>query len=124
MNILVPRLLLALAYPLLAHAASARGSGGLAILALADLTLVILLESLLRGRGAAWLAAALVAAGLWWLSTSAHALLPLLLVPVLVLAFIAWMFGRTLRAGRVPLISSIVSALEQTPAAQLAPEAH
>jgi len=121
-NILVPRLLLALAYPLLAHAASARGSNGLAILALADLALVILLEPLLRGRGAAWLAAGLVAAGLWRLSTSAHALLPLLLVPVLVLAFIAWMFGRTLRAGRVPLISSIVSALEQTPAAQLAPE--
>ena len=118
----MPRLLLALAYPWLAHAASTRGSSGLAIVALADLALVILLDPLLRRRGWAWITALLVALGLARLATSAHALLPLLLVPVAVLAFIAWMFGRTLRAGRVPLISRIVAALEAMPAAQLAPD--
>ncbi len=117
-----PRLLLALAYPWLAHAASTRGSSDLAIVALADLALVILLDPLLRLRGWAWITALLVALGLARLASSAHALLPLLLVPVAVLAFIAWMFGRTLRAGRVPLISRIVAALEAMPAAQLAPE--
>lgn len=118
----MPRLLLALAYPWLAHAASTQADSDLAIVALADLALVILLDPLLRLRGWAWITAVLVALGLARLAMSAHALLPLLLVPVAVLAFIAWMFGRTLRAGRVPLISRIVSALEAVPAAQLAPE--
>lgn len=122
MSSALPRLLLALAYPWLAHAASTRGSSGLAIVALADLALVILLAPLLRLRGWAWITALLVALGLWRLNASAHALLPLLLVPVAVLAFIAWMFGRTLRAGRVPLISRIVAALEGKPAAQLTPD--
>ena len=114
--------MLALAYPWLAHAASTRGSSSLAIVALADLALVILLDPLLRLRGWAWVTALLVALGLARLAMSAHAMLPLLLVPVAVLAFIAWMFGRTLRAGRVPLISRIVAALESTPAAQLEPD--
>jgi len=118
----LPRLLLALAYPWLAHAASTRGSSALAIVALADLALVILLDPLLRLRGWAWISALLVALGLARLALSAHALLPLLLVPVAVLAFIAWMFGRTLRDGRVPLISRIVAALEAMPATQLAPD--
>lgn len=122
MNIALPRLLLALAYPLLAHAASTRGSGALALAALADLSLVILLEPLLRLRGWAWAALAVVGLALVLLAPSPHALLPLLLVPVAILAFIAWMFGRTLRAGRVPLITRIVSALEALPAAQLSPE--
>ena len=122
MNRVLPRLLLALAYPWLAHAASTRGSSALAIVALADLALVILIDPLLRLRGWAWITALLVASGLWRLALSAHALLPLLLVPVAVLAFIAWMFGRTLRPGRVPLITRIVAALEAMPAAQLAPE--
>ena len=122
MNAVLPRLLLALAYPWLAHAASTRGSSSLAIVALADLALVILLDPLLRLRGWAWVTALLVALGLARLAVSAHAMLPLLLVPVAVLAFIAWMFGRTLRAGRVPLISRIVAALESTPATQLAPD--
>jgi uncharacterized membrane protein len=118
----LPRLVLALAYPWLAHAASTRGSSALAIVALADLALVLLLDPLLRLRGWAWVSALLVTLGLALLAQSAYALLPLLLVPVAVLAFIAWMFGRTLRAGQVPLISRIVAALEGKPAMQLAPE--
>lgn len=118
----MPRLLLALAYPWLAHAASTQADSDLAIVALADLALVILLDPLLRLRSWAWITALLVTLGLARLALSAHALLPLLLVPVAVLAFIAWMFGRTLRAGRVPLISRIVAALENMPASQLEPE--
>src|SRR3546814_18578194 len=43
---------------------------------------------------------------------------PMLLVPVAFVALVAWWFGRSLRAGRVPLITRIVSALDE-----VAPEA-
>lgn len=122
LNIVLPRLLLALAYPLLAHAASTRGSSGFAVLALADLALVLLLEPLLGRRGWAWAMLVVVVAGLWAVAASPLALLPLLLVPVAIQVFVAWMFGRTLRAGQVPLITRIVCAMEALPAAQLAPE--
>lgn len=121
MNTALARLLLALAYPWLAHAASAQDSPALAVLALADVALIVLLEPLLRRRPWAWLLAAALAAGLWRLGQSAYALLPLLLVPVAFVALVAWAFARTLRAGRVPLISRIVAALERKPAAELAP---
>src|SRR3546814_17026488 len=42
----------------------------------------------------------------------------MLLVPVAFVALVAWWFGRSLRAGRVPLITRIVSALDE-----VAPEA-
>lgn len=116
------RLLLAAAYPFLAHAASLRGDGTLAALAFGDIAVILLLDPLLRGRALAWIALLAIAAGLAWLARSPHALLPLLLVPVLFIGLVAWLFGRTLRAGSVPLISRIVAALEGVPPAQLAPE--
>lgn len=116
------RLLLAGAYPVLAHAASLRGDGALAALAFGDIALILLLEPLLQRRAAAWIALPAIAAGLAWLAQSPHALLPLLLVPVLFIGLVAWFFGRTLRVGSTPLISRIVAALEGVPPAQLAPE--
>lgn len=122
MHAMLARLLLALAYPWIAHAATARGSATLAALALADIALIVLLPALLARRLRAWLLAAALAPVLVLLARSAHAQLPLLLVPVAFIAMVAWAFGRTLREGRVPLITRIVSALDGVQSAQLAPE--
>src|SRR4051794_13097177 len=58
------RLLLALAYPLLAHLAGARHDPALAAIALADLGLVVLLQPLLQRRIGAWLLLAAIGLGL------------------------------------------------------------
>ena len=116
------RAALVAAYPFLAHAASARSDGALAALATFDIALILLLPALARGRARAWIALAASALALAWLARTPYALLPLLLVPVLFVALVAWGFARTLRAGRVPLITKIVSALEARDPAQLEPE--
>jgi uncharacterized membrane protein len=116
------RLVLALAYPLLAHLAGARHDAALAALALADISVIVLLQPLLQWRLRAWLLLLLTAAALVVLAHSRYALLPLLLVPVAIIGVIGWTFGRTLGAGRVPLITRIVAALDAIPAAALAPE--
>ena len=116
------RLLLALAYPLLAHLAGARHDPTLAAIALADLSLVVLLQSLLQRRVGAWLLLGAIVLALFALARSHYALLPLLLVPVALIGLVAWTFGRTLRRGRVPLITQIVAALDALPPTQLAPD--
>lgn len=122
MHALLARLLLALAYPWIAHAATARGSGTLAAVALGDIALIVLLPALLARRSGAWLLAFAVLPGLVLLAHSPHAQLPLLLVPVAFIAMVGWGFGRTLRGGRVPLITRIVSALDGVAPAALAPD--
>lgn len=116
------RIALAVAYPFLAHAASARADGTLAALATFDIALILLLPALARREWRAWLALAAAAALLAWLARTRYALLPPLLVPVLFVGLVAWGFARTLRYGRVPLITRIVAALEGRPPAQLEPE--
>jgi uncharacterized membrane protein len=108
---MVLRLLLALAYPVLAHLASARADGGWAALALADIALLLLLEPLLKRRAWALLLLGVCLLALWWISQSRFALMPLLAPPVLFIALVAWLFGRTLTGGRVPLITRIVEGL-------------
>lgn len=115
------RLALALAYPWLAHAASLRHDPHLAAIALGDIALIVLLEPLLRPRAWAWGVAAIAAAGLVALSATAWATLPLLLVPAAIVALVAWTFGRTLRAGHVPLITRMVTALDGVPLRDLDP---
>jgi uncharacterized membrane protein len=116
------RLLLALAYPLLAHLAGARHDPALAAIALGDLAVIVLLLALVHRRIGAWLLLAATVVGLAGLARSHYALLPLLLVPVALLVLMAWTFGRTLSRGRVPLITQIVAALDAMPASALAPE--
>jgi uncharacterized membrane protein len=116
------RLLLALAYPLLAHLAGARHDPALAAIALGDLAVIVLLQALLHRRIGAWLLLAVTVVGLAGLARSHYALLPLLLVPVALLVLMAWTFGRTLSRGRAPLITQIVAALDAMPASALAPE--
>jgi uncharacterized membrane protein len=105
------RVALLVAYPLLTHLASARGDGAWAALAMADLVLLMLLGPLLERRSWALLLLASCLLALWRLSLSRYALLPLLLPPVVFLGLVGWFFGRTLRSGRVPLITRMVEAL-------------
>ena len=109
--IAILRWLLLLAYLPLAHVAESRHAPDLAALALADLALVLLIDSLFRPRLWAWLLAAALAA---LLSISAHAawtLPALLLVPPLFLAVIGGCFLRSLRPGRTPLIAKPIAAI-------------
>lgn len=121
MNPALARLLLGAAYPLLAHAASARHDPRLAALALFDILLILLVAPLARGRLAAWAAVALAALVLWRVQASALLPVLLLLPPVLFAAMVAWWFARTLRPGSVPLITRIASRVEDVAPADMAP---
>lgn len=116
------RVALVLAYVVLAHAAGVRHDPRLAAVATGDIAAIVLLSPLLRGRAWAWAVFAACGAALAWLAGGAHAFVPLLLVPVAILCLVCWSFARTLRRGRVPLITRIVAALDALPPARLAPE--
>lgn len=110
------RLLLVLAYLGLAGQAGARQSPLLAVLALGDLALLVLLDPLLRGRIRAWLWMAAIVAGLCLLARTRYPLPLLLLVPPAISGWIGWWFARSLIAPRVPLITRIAAAVHgQTP---------
>jgi len=113
------RLVLAIAYPFLAHWASQHGSAAVAGLALVDLTLIVLLQPLLQPRAWAWATLGLVALALWRLASTPYPQLLLLAPPVLFTGLVGWWFGRSLRAPRVPVITRIVAGLERTDATQL-----
>ena len=115
------RVVLAIAYPLLAHLASHRRDGVLSACAIADIVLIVLLRPLLERRGWAWALLTGLGVGLFRLAHSGYALLPLLVVPVAFLGFVSYGFGRTLRQGRVPLITRMVAGLDELPASELAP---
>lgn len=118
------RLLLAIAYPVFAHLASARADGGWAAIAMADIVLLFLLEPLLKRRLWALGVVALCLLALWWVSNSRYALMPLLAPPVVFIALAAWLFGRTLVGGRVPLITRIVEGLYAQAQMPMTPALH
>lgn len=101
----------AVAYSPLTHWANASGRPPLAVLAFALLVLMLLIEPMARWRPWAWLACLAALAALAPLWRSPHALLLLTAPPVLFTAWIAGFFGRSLRAGRVPLITRMVQGL-------------
>lgn len=109
---------LAVAYALLAHAASA-GNVRAALAALLVLVALVLVAPLAHRRWWAWGLAPLLAVGAWALHRAGLAMLPLLLVPVAFVWLVAWVFARSLRPGRVPLINRIVSGLDRVPPEQL-----
>lgn len=114
--------LLALAYTLLAHLASALHDDRIAAAALALLALMLLLAPMARRRPWAWLALPVLCAGVVALYRAGLVEVPMLLVPVAFVAMVAWWFGRSLQGGRVPLISRIVAALDRVAPAALSPE--
>lgn len=103
--------LLAVSYPLTAYLAVSRHSYPLTVLAITLLAAAVLAPSLYRGRAVAWIALPCVAAGLWWLAHSQIKLLALYAPPVLIPAFLAWVFGHTLTRDQTPLISQLVRLL-------------
>jgi uncharacterized membrane protein len=106
------RCLAAVAYPLLAHAATLSGDGRVAALAALDLVLVALAAPLVRLRPPAWAAFAAASFGAAWLARTPHAMLPLLLAPPAFVAVVGFAFARTLRGDRVPLVGRIAAALD------------
>lgn len=123
MDRLLPlRLLLAVAYPLLAHAASVRHDAMLASLALLDLVVVMALVPLARGRPWAW--ALLFASALFLWSVRAGPLPELLLLfpPMLFTGVLGWWFARSLREGSTPVVTRIVAALEACRPPDLPPD--
>jgi uncharacterized membrane protein len=98
---------LAIAFPLIAHAAIVSRNGSLTILSLAVLALLALLPRLVRRSLAAWLAVPVVVGALVLLSRLHAAWLPLYATPVLISFWVAWMFGHTLAPGEVPLIERL-----------------
>ena len=115
------RTVLALSYPFLAHAANASDDGALAALALADLFVILLLGPLLRLDGWAWACLAAAIPGLVLLAQAPWATLPLLAPPVVFVGLVAWLFARTLRRDRVPLITRLAAAVHDRPVPELDP---
>lgn len=115
----IPAIVLAVAYPLLAHWASHDGGGVSAAIALADLVALCLIAPLLQGQAWAWALAAVLGAALAWLAQTPYAQMLLLAPPMLFVGFVAWMFGRSLRPPREALITRIVAAMERCSAAEL-----
>jgi uncharacterized membrane protein len=102
---------LALAYPVSAHLAIARHSLRLTLIAMALLAAAMLVPAMIRGRLGAWLALPVAVGCLWLLSRWNTDVLPLYAPPVLVPAFMAWVFGHTLTGRQTPLIARLVSLL-------------
>lgn len=109
------QLLLALGYTVLAHLASAWLQPGYALAAMLALVALLWAEPLHARRGWAWLSLPLAMAACWLLYRQGYAMLPLLLVPVAFVLLVAWVFGRSLRPGRIPLITRIMVAVEGKP---------
>ena len=103
---------LVLAYPVVAHLAVILDSRPLLVAALALLIVMPMLPALTRGSVAAWIALPAIVAGLWWVSHSTHATLPLYIAPILVPGFMAGVFGSSLLAGQTPLIEQMIRLME------------
>jgi len=101
----------AVAYPLLAHAATVTASARLTLASVVALALAMLLPGLLAQRPAAWTGAVFAAAAIVLLVRMDAAALVLFLPPVLINVFLAWLFGRTLGTGRPSLIERLVRLL-------------
>ena len=98
---------LAVAYPFLAHAAAASGSPRLTLACAALLAALTLAPGLAARRAWAFALAPVAALAIWGLARADAAQLPLFLPPVLINAYLAWLFGHTLLAGRVPLLERV-----------------
>lgn len=98
-------------YPVLVHAAVLTGAPGLRFLALAVLIVNLLGSWLMAGRAAAWLGAAALIGLAAIAARTAGALVFFYAAPVLICIALSWLFGRTLRHGRTPLITTLAHAI-------------
>ena len=103
---------LLLAYPLLAVAGALLHRQFLSLGALALLLGLFLWPALRGRRPGAWLLWLGLSGTMAWLATRGLAALVLDAVPVLLNLLLAWVFGRTLRTGRQPLVAQFIEAIE------------
>lgn len=120
-HLVAARVALAVGYPLLAHWASHSGVAPAAALALFDLALILLLGPLAARRAWAW--AVLAGVGVALALGTHGRVLPMLLLapPVLFTGAVSWVFARTLRPGRTPLITRLAGAIEYGSVADMPP---
>jgi len=104
-------ILLGCSYPPLAHLAALSGRPGLIAASIGWLLILILLPELRRRSLTAWVVLAAGLAGLYAITGSSAPLRMQFLPPILMFAFMAWVFGHTLLRDRMPLIESIIRAL-------------
>lgn len=103
------------AYPVLALAGAFTHWQAFSVAAVGLLFALLLWPALSRGRVLAWLVWLALLGGIAWLAQRGLATLALQTVPVLVSGLIAWLFGRTLRGGRQPLVAQVIEAVEGAP---------
>jgi uncharacterized membrane protein len=106
-----PQLLLGCCYPVAAHLAVLSGNPALIALSVGLLVCIALFDGLKSARPSSWMT--LLATGIVLVTLTRRGLhtLPMLAPPVLITALMAWVFGQTLRPGRMPLIERIVRAI-------------
>jgi uncharacterized membrane protein len=103
---------LALAYPLLTHAAVWLRLPFLQWLALCALLAIALLEPLVRLRAWAWLALCAIGAALYALVRFGGGVYALYLPPVLLPAALLGVFAASLRPGAIPLVTRFATAID------------
>jgi uncharacterized membrane protein len=106
---------LLLAYPLLALAGTLLHRQSLSLAALALLLGLLMWPALRQRHPGAWLLWLGLLAVMGWLAARGLAALLLDAVPLLLNLLLAWIFGRTLRAGRQPLVAQFIEAIEGPP---------
>lgn len=114
-------LLMGASYPALAHVAALTGRPTLIAASLGLLIVLVLMPALRNRRPLAWIALAAAAYGLRAAVGSGQAVSLLMLPPVLLNGFMAWLFGRTLKDGQMPIIERAARAM-RGPGAVLADE--
>ena len=109
-------------YPVLAHLAALTGRQDLVACSIGLLTVLVLLPGLRRGAWLAWAALALAGLGLHATVRAGYGTALLFLPPVLINGFVAWLFGHTLAAGRIPLIERVVHAMHGPGSSAVTPD--
>jgi uncharacterized membrane protein len=113
---------LAACYALLAHLAVETGSARLTAACLALLAAVVLARGMAHGSRIAWALAIVAGAGLALAASRKWVWLPLYLPSVSSDAIMAWVFGHTLAADRVPLIERMARRLRGAAEEPVEPE--
>lgn len=103
---------LALAYPLLAIAGRVMHVTALSVAAILALATALFLPMLLARRTGAWVAWCTIMVGFIALAMAGLASLVLNGVPIVINLFLSWLFGRSLLAGRTPLIAQVIKVIE------------
>ncbi len=104
---------LALAYPVLAHVAVARGDARLMAGSLVVLVLAMTLPGIARGRAPAFVGFVLGVALVYAAHRADSSALLLYLPPVALNVLIGWIFARTLGPGGMPLVERFSRALNE-----------